>query len=149
MGILSKLRKRREVAEARKEVKKEARKEVKKEARKGVEEKKTTTSDVLPEIDNVGEWLNEIKKMAAEGVNEIDRFYNDIVGKSKSISDFILNLGVISANYLSFRYEVYAKLAEYYGDVNKAIREVDKALEDIDDKFIDELVGVIRKWMSK
>ena len=138
---MSKLRKRREGAEVRKEVKKEA--------GKRVEEKKTTTSDILPEIDNVDKWLKEIKKMAAEGVNEIDRFYNDIVGKSKSISDFILNLGVISANYLSFRYEVYAKLAEYYGDVNKATREVDKALGDIDDKFIDELVGVIRKWMSK
>lgn len=140
MGILSKIRERRESTDVGEEVKKEARK------KKSVDSKSETT-DALPEISDVNRWLKEIRKMSEDGIGEIDKFYKDIVGRAKDISDFVLNLGVIATNYLSFRYEVYSKLAEYYGDTNRAINKVDKVLKDVDEKFIDKLVGVIRKWM--
>ena len=111
--------------------------------------KKTEAGEEIPEITDAGKWLREIRNMAEKGVDEIDEFYDKIVGKSKSVSDFVLNLGVISANYLSFRYEVYSKLAEHYGDTKKAIKDVDKALKDVDREFIDKLIEVVRKWMLR
>jgi len=139
MGILSRMKERKmkgEIAEKKDDTEKR-------------EKKKTEVGEEIPEITDVGKWLKEIKKMAEKGVDEIDEFYDKIVGKSKSVSDFVLNLGVISANYLSFRYEVYSKLAEHYGNTKKAIKDVDKALKDVDEEFIDKLVGVIRKWMLR
>jgi len=137
MGILSKMKERKTRSV---ESKKEA---------VDRKKKKTEAGEEIPEITDAGKWLREIRNMAEKGVDEIDEFYDKIVGKSKSVSDFVLNLGVISANYLSFRYEVYSKLADHYGDTKKAIKDVDKALKDVDIEFIDKLIEVVRKWMLR
>ena len=141
MGILSKMRE-------RKMAKKEdaiVEKSKKSEKTQKVEKKETAAE--LPELKEPKKWLDEVKKMAKEGVDEIDESYDTIVGKNRDISEFVLNLGVIAANYLSFRSDVYYKLSEYYGDSRKAIKEVDKALKSIDEEFIDRLIGVIRRWI--
>jgi len=138
MGILSKMRSRKTG-------------EVKAKEEKKTETKKTGSrgdySDVIPEVKDVKSWINEVKKMAEKGVRELDEYYDKIVGKSKDAS-FMLNLGVVAANYLSFRYEAYRKLAEYYGDTGRAIKELDKVLKDVDARFMDGLVGVIRRWLK-
>lgn len=145
MGILSKMKSRKV-------------KEVKDDEPKVEEKPKKTTSmgkreeinaEDLPEITNVKDWIKEITRMARDGLSEIDEHYNELAGKAKDISNVVLNLGIVMSNYLSFRYNVYAKLAEYYNDYDKAFKEVDKALESIDREFTSKLVGVIRRWMKE
>jgi len=104
--------------------------------------------EVLPDIDDVGKWLDKIRSMAKDGLKELDKYYDNIVGDEKD-TGFILNLAIVMSNYLSFRYEAYSKLAEYYGNVSKAIKEVDKVMSDIDSEFMDKAIGVIRRWMKE
>jgi len=145
MGILSKMKSRKV-------------KEVKDDEPKVEEKPKKTTSrgkreeinaEDLPEITNVKDWIKEITKMAKDGLNEIDEHYNELAGKAKDISNVVLNLGIVMSNYLSFRYNVYAKLAEYYKEYDKAFNDADKALESVDREFTSKLVGVIRRWMRE
>lgn len=145
MGILSKMKSRRikEVKQDEPEVEYKPKKTVSK------KKKDETSIEDLPEITNVKDWLKEITKMAKDGLNEIDEHYNELAGKAKDISNVVLNLGIVMSNYLSFKYNVYAKLAEYYNDYDKAFKEVDKALESIDREFTSKLVGVIRRWMKE
>lgn len=156
MGILSKMREKKAVGKSETNIKKTKEKpkdnvRVKKRKRKDDKERVGVSvgekdKDILPEIDSVDEWLNEIRNMAKNGLNELDEYYDDIVG-SKKDTEFILNLAIVMSNYLSFRYEAYRKLAEHYGDVSKAIKSVDKVMSDVDKEFIDKAVGVIRRWM--
>ena len=145
MGILSKMKSRRikEVKQDEPEVEYKQKKTVSK------KKKDETSIEDLPEITNVEDWLKEITKMAKDGLDEIDEHYNELAGKAKDISNVVLNLGIVMSNYLSFRYNVYAKLAEYYNDYDKAFNEADKAIESIDREFTSKLVGVIRRWMKE
>jgi hypothetical protein len=144
MGILSKMKSRRI-----KEVKQDEPEVEYKQKTVSKKKKDETSIEDLPEITNVEDWLKEITKMAKDGLDEIDEHYNELAGKAKDISNVVLNLGIVMSNYLSFRYNVYAKLAEYYNDYDKAFNEADKAIESIDREFTSKLVGVIRRWMKE
>lgn len=118
-------------------------------ARKAEEKKEEKKSDEIPEISDVKKWFEEIERMSREGIKEIDEKYDLITSKVDSESSCVMNLALVFANYLSFRYNVYEKLAKHYKSYDRAFKEADSVLDSHDKEFISKIIGVMKRWMKE
>lgn len=146
MGILSKLRERKSVV-SKPEVSEE-RVEKKKSEKPKARKKKSSEKFDIPEISDVNSWLKEVAKMAKDGVDGIDDYYNKIASVD-DVGALVMNLGMVVSNYLSFRYELYNKLSEHIGDTDKAIKMIDSKFKDLDREFFEKVVEVLSRWSRR
>lgn len=138
MGILSKFRQKKSG-----EVKKITPKTTK------AEPKSESVSDNVPVIDDISKWKKEVKKLANEGIDGIYDFFKKELPRAKTFDDVKVKMAIVAMNYFIFRRDLYNHLGEYYGDMKKAIKEVDAIMKDIDEEFIEAMLEVIRKWSTR
>jgi|Deesub1362A_J573_1020465.scaffolds.fasta_scaffold00652_36 hypothetical protein len=98
----------------------------------------------IPEIDNPSTWIREVVNIARKGIRDIPKGFNDL--HDENIGRFSFNLGAVFTNYISFRLFLVEKLANYYNDTEKALRDINKHFKGIDKDFIDSIVEVINEW---
>ena len=146
MGILSKLRERKRVFNKPEVL--EERVEKKKSEKPKARKKKSSEKFDIPEISDVNSWLKEVAKMAKDGVDGIDDYY-DKIASVDDVGSLVMNLGMVVSNYLSFRYELYNKLSEHIGDTDKAIKMIDSKFKDLDREFFEKVVEVLSRWSRR